>query len=172
MTFVVELAARKGSVRNLGFQRTNFGRSIPLFFGLIVVWVLAFFLTVLMIMGMKTALSPGSLFSMVFMASVFFHPGFVEILAFRGFLQTRLERLFSARKALVFQAVIFGLYHVPPAMFGFGLVVGGLFCPLFAAVFGAILGAIYAKTRNLFVTIGLHASILELFLVLSAFTAR
>lgn len=47
-------------------------------------------------------------------------------------------------KDLVFQEVIFGLYHVPQAMFGFGLVVEGLFYPLFAAVFGAVLGAIYA----------------------------
>jgi len=99
----------------------------------------------------------------------FFHPGLVEELCFRGFLETRLERLFSVKKALIIQATIFGLYHLPQVISGNPgwLVIGGLFYPLIAFVGGVIMGIIHIKTRNLFVGIGFHASLLEFFLLSS-----
>lgn len=164
MPLIVELAVRKGSVRNLGFQKANFQRSLPLSLGLIVVWLLIF-LFVPEIMG-KNPLPAQSLF---FVVSIFFHPGLVEELCFRGFLETRLERLFSVKKALVIQALVFGLYHLPPVVSGDPrwLVVGGPFYPFIAFIFGVIMGIIYMKTRNLFVCIGFHASLLEFFLLSS-----
>jgi membrane protease YdiL (CAAX protease family) len=137
MPFIVELAVRRENIRNLGFQRTNFKRSLPLTLGLIGVWILVF-LFVPQIFG-KTPLPAQSL---LFAASIFFHPGLVEELSFRGFLETRLERLFTVKKALVIQAVLFGLYHLPQVFAGGGwLVIGGLFYPFFAFIFGLVLGA-------------------------------
>jgi len=48
--------------------------------------------------------------------SIFLHSGLLEELCSRGSLETRLERLFSVEKALLIQAVIFGLYHLPPVV--------------------------------------------------------
>ncbi len=164
MPLIVELAVRKGSIRNLGFQKTNFKRTSPLILGLIVIWLLAF--VVVSEIRWKTLLPAWYL---VFVASIFFHPGFVEELCFRGFLETRLERLFTVKQALVIQAVIFGLYHLPQTVSGTTgwLVIGGMFYPVFAFVFGIVMGMIYIKTRNLLVGIGFHASLLEFFLLIS-----
>jgi len=169
MPFIVELAVRRGNIRNLGFQKTDFRKSLPLTLGLIMFWLLAF-LFIPQILG-KAPLPAGFL---VFVASYFFHPGLVEELCFRGFLQTRLERLFSVKKALVVQAVVFGLYHLPQVVSGHPgwLVLGGPFYPFIAFVFGIIMGIVYIKTRNLFVGIGIHASALEFFLLGSMLGAR
>jgi len=169
MPFIVELAVRKGSIRNLGFQKTDFRKSLPLTFGLILFWLLAF---LLIPQGLGKAPLPAGF--LVFVASYFFHPGLVEELCFRGFLQTRLERLFSVKKALVVQAAIFGLYHLPQVFSGSPgwLVLGGSFYPFIAFVFGIVMGIVYIKTRNLFVGIGVHASALEFFLLGNTLGAR
>jgi len=167
MPLVVELVVRKGSIRNLGFQKTDFRKSLPKMFGLILVWLLAF--VVVVEIRWKTLLPNWYL---LFVASIFYHPGFVEELCFRGFLETRLERLVSVKKALVIQAVVFGFYHVPPTISGSQgwLVIGGMFYPVLAFMFSLVLGAIYLKTRNLLVGIAFHASLLELFLLASLFS--
>jgi len=168
MPFIVELVVRKGTIRNLGFQKTDFRRSSLLTSALIMAWLLIF--QYVSQITWKNTLPAQYLF---FVASIFFHPGFVEELCFRGFLQTRLERLFSAKKALILQSAIFGLYHIPPVFAGGGwLVLGGPFYPFMAFIFGLIMGMIYIRTRNLFVGIGFHASGLEIFLLSSLLGAR
>lgn len=168
MPFIAEMAVRRGTIRNLGFQKTNFRRSISLTSALIVAWLLIFQF-VPQIAG-KNPLPPQYLF---FVALIFFHPGLVEELCFRGYLLTRLERIFSAKKALIIQSAIFGLYHIPQVIAGGGwLVLGGIFYPFMAFIFGLIMGIIYIRTRNLFVGIGLHASGLEIFLLITLLGAN
>jgi len=168
MPFIVELVVRKGSIRDLGFQKTDFRRSHLLTAALIVAWLLIF-QSVPQIAG----INPLPAQYLFFIASIFFHPGLVEELCFRGFLQTRLERLFSVKKALILQSAIFGLYHIPPVFAGGGwLVLGGPFYPFMAFIFGLIMGMIYIRTRNIFVGIGLHASGLEILLLISLLGAR
>ena len=93
--------------------------------------------------------------------------GFTEEFFFRGFLQTRIERLTgSAWIAVLLVTVAFGLYHVPfaylnpnwptagdfPAALRLGMVEGGLG--------GVILGAAYVFwKRNLLACIVLHGMI-------------
>ncbi|MEK6255354.1 MAG: CPBP family intramembrane metalloprotease [Gemmatimonadales bacterium] len=93
--------------------------------------------------------------------------GFTEEFFFRGFLQTRIERLTgSAWIAVLIVTVAFGLYHVPfaylnpnwptagdfPAALRLGMVEGGLG--------GVILGAAYVFwKRNLLACIVLHGMI-------------
>jgi membrane protease YdiL (CAAX protease family) len=163
----VELAVRKGSIRNLGFLRTNFSRSLSLYLALAVGWV--FVASVLFVyFGVSTPVG-----SSVGLALFFLYPAFVEELNFRGFLQTRLERLFSLRTAVLIQALVFALYHVPAVLpiSKLGFSPGGLFYPVLVFPFALVLGVVYAKTRNLFVTMALHGSLLASFFVLSAFLA-
>jgi len=168
MPFVVELVVRKGTIRNLGFQKTDFRRSSLLTLALIMTWLLIFHF--IPQIAWRNPLPAQYLF---FIASIFFHPGLVEELCFRGFLQTRLERLFSVKKALILQSAIFGLYHVPQVFAGGGwFVLGGPFFPFIAFIFGLIMGMIYIRTRNLFVGIGFHASGLETFLLINLLGAR
>lgn len=93
--------------------------------------------------------------------------GFTEEFFFRGFLQTRLEKLSRSPLVAVLAATIaFGLYHVPfaflnpnwptagdlPAAFGAGMIEGGLG--------GLILGGAYVLwKRNLLACIVLHGMI-------------
>ena len=93
--------------------------------------------------------------------------GFTEEFFFRGFLQTRVEKLTgSPWAAVLLVAVAFGLYHVPyaylnpawptagdfPAALRLGLVEGGLG--------GVVLGTAYVLwKRNLLACIVLHAMI-------------
>ena len=51
-------------------------------------------------------------------------PGIFEELAFRGYIQTRLERVGDAREALVIQAAMFSVLHILPAVFISHLVIG------------------------------------------------
>ncbi len=147
MPFLVELLLRKGTIRNLGFLRTKFRRSLPLYIALAGGWAVA---------------SP-------YFATFFFHPAFVEELCFRGFLQTRLERLFSVRRSIIIQAAVFAAYHIPAALpvSKLGFSPGGFFYPVFALLLGIVNGMVYAKTRNLFVTMAIHGSLLAAFELLT-----
>ncbi|MEM1538429.1 MAG: CPBP family intramembrane glutamic endopeptidase [Candidatus Nezhaarchaeales archaeon] len=64
--------------------------------------------------------------------------GVCEEMVWRGYLQTRLERMFTGRMwmAITVQAILFGLWH--------GISVHAIF----TAIFGFILGLVYAKTRR------------------------
>jgi membrane protease YdiL (CAAX protease family) len=44
-------------------------------------------------------------------------PGFIEEVAFRGILQTRLSQIVSRNEALVIQAALFSILHLSPAIF-------------------------------------------------------
>jgi len=165
LPLIVQLVVRRGTIRDLGFQRTNFRRSLPRYLGLVAVWALL----TLVVLAIGHAGAALSLEYSAYLATVFFHPAFVEELNFRGFLQTRLERLFSLRKAIVIQAAVFALYHVPavlPTSSAYLMSIGGVWYPVITFPFGIALGIIYARTRNLFVTMAIHGSLLALFVFL------
>ncbi len=169
LPFIVELVLRKGTIRNLGFQKTRFKRSFLLYVALVACW----YLIILGLVGLTTGIFASSLLYLINFTSIFFHPAFVEELNFRGFLETRLERLFSMKWSIVIQAVVFALYHVPAALptSQLGFSPGGIFYPLLVFPFGLVLGLIYAKTRNLFVNMAIHGSLLEAFLAISVLAA-
>ncbi len=164
LPFIIELILRKGTIRNLGFQETRFSRSLPLYLVLVALW----FLAILVLVRLSTGIFAFSAVLLSF-SFIFFHPAFVEELNFRGFLQTRLARLFSVKQSIIIQAVIFALYHVPAALptSQLGFSPGGIFYPVLVFPFAIVLGIIYAKTQNLFVTMAIHGSLLEAFLALS-----
>ena len=84
-----------------------------------------------------------------------------EELFFRGFVFNAWEREYGTRNALIGAALLFGLAHVPG---------GTPLAVVIVLLLGFVLTAVYAWTRNLATTIGIHAafnlaSVLALFLV-------
>jgi uncharacterized protein len=84
-----------------------------------------------------------------------------EELFFRGFVFNAWEREYGTRKALIGAALLFGIAHVPG---------GTPLAVVIVLLLGFVLTAVYAWTRNLATTIGIHAafnlaSVLALFLV-------
>lgn len=167
LPFLVELALRKGTIRNLGFLRTKFRRSLPLYLALVACWILITF-GLLESISTHSQSSPLIEYSLYF-ATFFFHPAFVEELNFRGFLQTRLERLLPVKQSIIVQAVIFSAYHVPAALpiSKLGFSPGGIFYPVFALALGIVVGMVYARTRNLFAGMAIHGSLLAAFELLT-----
>jgi len=84
-----------------------------------------------------------------------------EELFFRGFVFNAWEREYGTRNALIGAALLFGLAHVPG---------GTPVAVVVVLLLGFVLTAVYAWTRNLATTIGIHAafnlaSVLALFFV-------
>lgn len=84
-----------------------------------------------------------------------------EELFFRGFVFNAWEREYGTRSALIGAALLFGLAHVPG---------GTPLAVVIVLLLGVLLTSVYAWTRNLATTIGIHAafnlaSVLALFLV-------
>jgi uncharacterized protein len=65
-------------------------------------------------------------------------PAFTEELAFRGFIQSKLERIGKRNEALVIQAAMFSLLHLLPTIF------------LSHFVFGLVLGILRNRSRSLY----------------------
>ena len=78
-----------------------------------------------------------------------------EELAFRGFIQTRLELGYGLPAAWIVSSVFFGLVHVANA---FASGPAGLLAPLPTFALGLLWGATFAKTRSLFVVWPAHAA--------------
>jgi membrane protease YdiL (CAAX protease family) len=84
-----------------------------------------------------------------------------EELFFRGFVFNAWEREYGTRSALIGAALLFGLAHVPG---------GTPLAVVIVLLLGVLLTSVYAWTRNLATTIGIHAafnlaSVLALFLI-------
>jgi membrane protease YdiL (CAAX protease family) len=84
-----------------------------------------------------------------------------EELFFRGFVFNAWEREYGTRNALIGAALLFGLAHVPG---------GTPLAVVIVLLLGLVLTAVYAWTRNLATTIGIHAafnlaSVLALFFI-------
>jgi hypothetical protein len=77
---------------------------------------------------------------------VIFMPALFEELAFRGVIQSSLERIFSARDAWLIQAALFSLLHLSPIIFPSHFVMGLCF------------GLMRMRSRSLYPSILLHAA--------------
>jgi len=90
---------------------------------------------------------------------VLYSNAFLEEFFYRGFIQSKLERAFGQKKALIYQGVIFTLVHIPAKTIQFSID-GNLLLYLssFFLVFlhGTIYGLIYMKTRNLWASVICH----------------
>jgi len=99
--------------------------------------------------GKFVYLFPMSLVLMLFTA------GFTEEFFFRGFLQTRLQQLFSSKIiAVIITSILFGMYHLPYAYLNPHWPSHGNLSEAFSSALGQgipmglILGTVYAFTKN------------------------
>ncbi|UCG44936.1 MAG: CPBP family intramembrane metalloprotease [Candidatus Bathyarchaeota archaeon] len=112
----------------------------------------------------------GAFNTFIFLSVMPFHTlcvGISEEGLFRGYIQTHLEKRFTFRKAILFQALAFGVWHFvwdlsPFNPFGMAIYIASTF------FWGLIAGYFYGKSRNLvplFLTHGLWNSVITGFVM-------
>jgi len=150
---------KRNNLGVLGFRTEHFTRSLLIGLAYYLVFGIALFATFFGLIYAFTGhlvvsgydLFP-SLFVFPFMT---FCVGVSEEGLFRGFIQTRLAKFYSERKALLVQALLFGVWHFiwhvsPFDSIGMLLHVSSTF------VFGLVFGQFYRKSRNLIPLILAH----------------
>lgn len=141
----------KTNVSAYGFKSKNIGKA--LLYGLIFYLILgglASLILDLLIYAFTHQLPILSYSIMPFLLAMPFHTlcvGVSEEGLFRGYIQTRLEK-FSRKKAILFQAILFGVWHFvwnlsPFDPLGMALYITSAF------LIGLIFGYLYSKARNL-----------------------
>ena len=89
----------------------------------------------------------------------FYSNAFLEEFLFRGIIQTKLERALGQKKAIIYQGLLFMLFHIPVNIFEFSLtgnVIRFISNFEFQLFNGVILGLIYMKTRNIWMSVTCH----------------
>jgi len=79
--------------------------------------------------------------------------GFGEELFYRGFLQSRLQRVIEPVPAWILVVIIFTISHIPHSIFSMKCPV----CLLSPLVSGVFMGFIYMRTQSIFTLVILHA---------------
>jgi membrane protease YdiL (CAAX protease family) len=87
-----------------------------------------------------------------------FNNDFIEEFIHRGIIQSKLERVFGQRRAIIFGGVLFGLTHIA---FDFSMlldtgIIFVFFAFLLQTMLGWLLGIIYMKTRSLWPGVACH----------------
>lgn len=94
-----------------------------------------------------------------FLLLLFYSNAFLEEITFRGFIQTKLEQALGQKKALLYQAVLFMLIHIPANIMRFNLdgnLTKFIWNFAFQFVHGLIFGLIFLKTRNIWASVICH----------------
>jgi len=167
---LVIVVLMKNDVSIFGFKTSKFGRALLLG----TLYFLLFSLLPQILTGATFYMLQGQMlikgfnplpfvFAMPFMTLCV---GISEEGLFRGYMQTRLSRVFSSRKAIFFQALLFGLWHFiwhvsPLDWFGMLMHVGDTF------IIGLLFGYFYSVASNitpLVLAHGLNNSVLQGFI--------
>jgi len=97
--------------------------------------------------------------SWIILLIYFYSNAFLEEFLFRGIIQSKLERAFGQKKAIILQALLFMSVHIPVNSSNF-LLDGNLikFFSAFGLQFlnGIIFGLIFLKTRNIWICVICH----------------
>lgn len=140
------------SMSSLGFKGKDFVRSILIGIVYYAFYAVAlfgtFFASIYFLSGHLVVVSYDPVPALIVFPFMTLCVGVSEEGLFRGFMQTRLGRVFSERRALLIQAVLFGLWHfvwhVSPLDF-FGMFIH----VLYTFVFGLIFGQFFRVSRSL-----------------------
>lgn len=152
LLFIMEKIVRRRSLSVVGFRLPINKRVLLIFTGVA---------TLLLIGGIVVHSMyniPYAYLNQYFISAVLLGP-FVEEIAFRGLIQTRLEASFGITKSWILSGLLFGFYH----FVAWFLIQGQMFTiysvtPLmYTVVFGVMAGVFFAKTRSLLPTFLLHA---------------
>ena len=153
------IVVEKTDVGAFGFKSQNMGKS--LLSGL--AFYLVFAGSMLSIQYLLVATLTGqaimqSFDVLVFLSALPFHTlcvGISEEGLFRGYMQTHLEKVFTFRKAIFIQAVLFGVWHFVWNLYPLN-VVGMAEYILSSLFWGLIIGYFYGKTRSLVPVVLIH----------------
>jgi membrane protease YdiL (CAAX protease family) len=140
------------SLGSLGFKGNRILRSLLIGVAYYVLYALAmfgtFFISVYALSGQLVVLNYDPIPALIVFPFMTFCVGVSEEGLFRGFMQTRLEKIFSERRALLIQAVLFGLWHfvwhISPLNY-----LGMFTHVLTTFIFGLIFGQFYRISRSL-----------------------
>jgi membrane protease YdiL (CAAX protease family) len=94
-----------------------------------------------------------------FLLLLFYSNAFLEEITFRGFIQTKLEQAVAQKKALIYQAILFMLIHIPANIMRFNLdgnIARFFWNFAFQFVHGLIFGLVFLKTRNIWASVICH----------------
>ena len=142
----------KTRISAFGFKTLNFGKALLYGLGFYTVWGGVALLSFYTMVYAFTNQPPASSFdTLVFLSAMPFQTlcvGISEEGFFRGYTQTHLERIFSPKIAVLFQAFLFGVWHFvwnlsPFDPFGMAQYIASTF------FIGLLFGYFYSKARNL-----------------------
>ena len=94
-----------------------------------------------------------------FLLLLFYSNAFLEEITFRGLIQTKLEQALGQKKAIIYQAVLFMLIHIPANLIRYsmdGNIARFFWNFAFQFVHGLIFGLIFLKTRNIWASVICH----------------
>ena len=94
-----------------------------------------------------------------FLLLLFYSNAFLEEITFRGLIQTKLEQALGQKKALIYQAILFMLIHIPANIMRFNLdgnIARFFWNFAFQLVHGLIFGLVFLKTRNIWPSVIIH----------------
>jgi membrane protease YdiL (CAAX protease family) len=159
LTILVIIVIEKTDASAFGFTTRGFGKS--LFYGLsffVFFYAVAQVIFCALAYAFTNQLLVQSYNPTPFLSTLPFMTlcvGISEEGLFRGYMQTHLEKLFTSRKAIVIQALLFGVWHFvwnlsPFDLFAMAQYVGYTF---FA---GLLFGYFYSKTKNLIPVVFAH----------------
>jgi membrane protease YdiL (CAAX protease family) len=152
LTILAIAVIEKTDISVFGFTAKRFGRSLVYglaFFlllntlSLVLTWVLIFTFT-----GQVAFQAYDPLPFVSAMPFMTLCVGISEEGLFRGYMQTRLEKAFTLRKAIVFQALLFGAWHFVWNLQPFDLPAMMQYVTITFFI-GLLFGYFYTKTRNL-----------------------
>lgn len=148
MPFVLTYLVEHKDKKSLGLRVFRLKESAILAVALSTINGLGMYLT-LRLCGVQ--FSPASLNAPMVLGllSVYFNPGFVEELPFRGYMQTRFQNRYGFH-GVIFVTILFALFHLPKVVIGLGMgFVSGCIEILVVMIGSFAISYVYWKTSSL-----------------------
>ncbi len=146
------LVIERTDVSSFGFKIGNLGRSLLFgFFFFVILDGLALLFSYLMIYVLTGQILVQSYNFLPFLLTMPFMTlcvGISEEGLFRGYMQTHLEKLYTFKRAILFQAILFGVWHFVWNLSPFQPL-HMIFYVGYTFLIGLLFGYFYSKTRNL-----------------------
>ncbi len=152
LLIIAILVIEKTDLSTFGFKTKNLGKSLGyglLFFGILGGFAIAFAYALIYAFTSQMPIQHyDALASLLVMPFMILCVGISEEGLFRGYMQTHLEKFYTSKQAIVFQAILFGIWHFVWNLHPFDPF--GMIQYVITTFFiGLLFGYFYSKTRNL-----------------------
>lgn len=152
LTVLTIILIERGKLSDFGFKTERFswalftGLAYYMIFG--VTWFFTFFSSVYIYTGQFIIPEFSILYSLALFPFMTLCVGLSEESLFRGFMQTHLTAIFSEKKALLIQAMLFGIWHIVWHISPINLI-GMISHVVITFFFGLVFGVFYKLSKNL-----------------------